>query len=304
MNCAMEKTDISQEYSRIAVRVSNVCIVCNLFLCFLKLTGGIAAGSRALVSDGINSAFDVICGVVVIIGAKIAGRNPDREHPYGHERFESVATVILSVILFVTGVFVGHTAIESLTSGAYKLAELPGELSIIAALISMAAKELMFWYTKNAAEKINSVSLKAAAWDHRADVISTAGALIGIMASRYGFPAGDLIASLIVCLFIIRTAYMVFREAIGQMTDRSCDDDFLRELEECILSVPGVLGVDMLQVRAFGSRYYVDLEICEDGNITLREAHRVAEQVHDVIEQQYPIVKHIMVHVNPGSTHS
>ena len=289
----------NNDYARTAVKITHVCIICSVLLCLIKMTAGIAAHSRALVSDGLNSLFDVISGIIVIIGARIAAKNPDKEHPYGHERFESVAAVILAVILLVTGVFVGHTAIEDLTNGAYKTRELPGKLSIIAAVISMAVKEILFRYTRAGAEKINSISLRAAAWDHRADVLSTGGALIGIMVSRYGFPAGDLIASLFVCAFIIRTAYIVFREAIGQMTDRSCDDRFLSELRDCILSVKGVLGIDTLQVRAFGNKYYVDLEIREDGNITLTEAHKIAEKVHDAIEKQYPIVKHIMVHVNP-----
>ena len=291
----------NREYSRIAMRITNVCILCNVFLCLIKTVTGLAANSSALVSDGINSAFDVVSGIIVMIGSKLAGKKPDKEHPYGHERFESVATVILAVILFVSGVFVCHKAIEELVSGSYKTAEIPGNLSVIAALISMAVKELMFWYTKAGAEKINSVALKASAWDHRTDVISTAGALIGIMVSRYGFPAGDLIASLIVCLFIIRTACVVFREAIRQMTDRACDDAFLQELRDCILSVKGVLGIDVLQVRAFGNKYYVDLEIRENGSISLSDAHKVAEQVHDAIEKQYPVIKHIMIHVNPES---
>ena len=291
-----EKTN---EYAMVAMKVANVCIVCNFCLCLLKLSGGLIAASSALVSDGINSAFDVVSGIIVIIGAKLASKNPDKEHPYGHERIENVATIILAVILFVTGVFVGHTAIESLSSGSYRAKEIPGRLSIIAALISMSVKEIMFWYTRNAANKINSVSLKAAAWDHRADVISTAGALIGIMLSRYGLPATDQIASLVVCIFIIRTAVIIFREAIVQMTDRSCDDEFLSELRNCIFSVDGVLGIDILQVRTFGNKYYVDLEIKEDGNMSLSDAHKVAEQVHDAIEKKYPVVKHIMIHVNP-----
>lgn len=289
----------NREYSQITMSVTNTCILCNVFLCVIKVIGGIAAHSSALISDGINSAFDVVSGVILIIGAKISGRNPDKEHPYGHERFECVATIILSIVLFVTGVFVGHTAIEDLSSGAYKARVLPGKWSIIAALLSMAVKEMMYWYTKTEAERINSVSLKASAWDHRADVISTAGALLGIMISRYGFPAGDLLASLVVCLFIISTAYQVFREAIHQMTDTSCDDAFLQDLSEKILSIEGVTGIDLLQVRVFGNRYYVDLEISEDGEKSLSEAHKVAELVHDTIEKEYPIIKHIMIHVNP-----
>lgn len=284
-----------------AIRVTNVCIVCNIFLCLVKMIAGFTANSTALVSDGFNSGFDVFSGIIVIIGAKLAAKNPDKEHPYGHERFESVATIVLAVVLLVTGVFIGHTAIENLVSGAYLSFVMPGELTIIAALLSIGTKEALFWYTKSAADKLKSVSLKAAAWDHQADVIATLGALIGILFSRYGFPMGDVIASLVVCLFIIRTAYKVFREAISQMTDKSCDDEFLEELRQCIFSVEGVLGIDMLQVRAFGNKYYVDLEIRENGNVTLCDAHKVAEQVHDKIEQQYPEIKHIMIHVNPES---
>lgn len=302
MNNRITQKDLNNEYRHVAMKVTNICILCNVLLCLIKMAGGLIAGSSALISDGINSAFDVVSGIIVIVGTGIAGKNPDKEHPYGHERFESVASVILAVILFVTGVFVGHTAIESLVSGAYKNGEIPGKLSIVAALVSMAIKEIMFWYTKAAADRINSLSLKAAAWDHRADVVSTAGALLGIMLSRYGFLAGDLIASLIVCVFIIRSAYKVFREAIGQMTDRSCDDEFLQSLRNCILSVDGVLGIDLLQVRAFGNKYYVDLEIKENGDMRLSDAHRVAEQVHDAIEKQYPVVKHIMIHVNPDNS--
>ena len=147
------RKELNKEYLRTAMKVTNVCIVCNLILCLIKMVGGFAAGSNALVSDGINSAFDVVSGIIVIIGAKMAGKNPDKEHPYGHERFESVAAIILAVILFVTAVFVGHTAIEDLVSGSYKSSEIPGNLSIIAALISMAVKEVMFWYTKSAADR-------------------------------------------------------------------------------------------------------------------------------------------------------
>ena len=288
-----------EDYGRIASRVANVCILCNFLLCVVKLGGGIIANSSALVSDGVNSAFDVVSGIIVIIGVKLADKEADDDHPYGHERLESVAAIVLAVILFVTGLFIGYLALHSLITGEYKSQAIPGTLSIVAAAISIATKEILFWYTKSAADKINSVSLKAAAWDHRADVISTAGALIGIIFARFGYLAADQIASILVCIFIIRTSYVVFHGAICQMTDKSCDEEFLQELREYIQGMDGVLGVDTLQVRCFGNRYYVDLEIREDANKTLHQAHETAEKVHDAIEEKYPVIKHIMIHVNP-----
>ena len=296
----MKNKELNNEFLRVAIRVSVVCMICNALLCVVKAVGGFAAGSRALISDAVNSLFDVLSGLIVLIGAKLSRLESDSEHPYGHERYENVATIILAVILFVTAVFMGHTAIEDMVSGSYKTREVPGVLSVFSALISIITKEILFWYTMGNAKKVDSLALKAAAWDHRADVISTGGALIGIAATRFGFALGDLIASLIVCAFIIRTAYMVFRESIGQMVDRSCDESVLSEMRESIEAEEGVLKIDMLQVRTFGNRLYVDLEIAEDGNVTLRESHEVAERVHDMIEKKFPAVKHIMVHVNPA----
>ena len=297
-------TDINEKqrdlYRIVTGRVTAVCILCNLTLCLLKAFGGKLAHSDALFSDAINSGFDVISGVIVLVGAKLSQRKADENHPYGHERLENVAAILLSVILLVTAVFVGHTAIEDLTSGAYRYHPFPGWAAIVAAVISMSVKEALYWYTRAKAEQINSVSLKASAWDHRADVISTAGALAGIIAARCGFPAGDQIASLLVCVFIARTAYQVFREAIEQMTDRSCSEEETERFRAVILSVEGVLAIDRLRVRTFGNRLYVDLEIREDGSTTLKEAHDVAERVHRLLERNFPVVKHVMIHVNPG----
>ena len=139
----------------------------------------------------------------------------------------------------------------------------------------------------------------AEAWHHRSDALSSIGALVGIWGARLGYPRLDAIASLLICAFILKAAYDIFVDAMEKMVDKSCDPSELAELEACVLTVDGVLGVDRLQARTFGNRLYVDLEIQEDGAVSLLEAHRVAEQVHDTIERQFPIVKHIMIHVNP-----
>lgn len=296
---AMQNKKRNMEYKQIAMQVSFVVILCNLFLSLLKTTVGLVAHSGALVSDGINSVFDVVSGVIVIVSAKASSKEADEEHPYGHERLESAASILLAILLFVTAVFIGHTVIEELVSGAFLSRTPPGLLTILAAIISIAVKEGMFWYTMKNAERLNSLSLKAEALDCRADVISTFGTLAGIIATRCGLMAGDSIASLFVCFFILRTAYEVFREAIGQMVDKSCDKKTEERIRESILGVEGVLGIDLLMIRVFGNRLYVDVEIVEDGSVSLRAAHQVAENVHDRIEAGFPNVKHIMVHVNP-----
>ena len=157
----------------------------------------------------------------------------------------------------------------------------------------------MYRYTRHYADKHDSAALRASAWDHRSDAFSSIGALIGIAGARLGFPVLDSVASLVICAFIIKAAYEIFREAVDKMVDRACDAETEKRLRDCVSAEPEVLGIDRLQTREFGNRIYVDLEICLDGQLSLVEAHSVAERVHDRIEQEFPTVKHIMVHVNP-----
>ena len=158
----------------------------------------------------------------------------------------------------------------------------------------------MFWYTRGAAKKINSGALMADAWHHRSDALSSVGALVGIAASRMGYPLMDPLASLVICVFIEKAALDIFKDAINKMVDKACDEDTEQAIRECAEKQPGVIRVDMLKTRVFGNKIYVDLEIGADGNETLREAHAVAEEVHNRIENEFPKVKHIMVHVNPA----
>ena len=290
---------IADEYRKTAVRVSLVSIIGNSALSLFKLLAGIIANSGAMISDAIHSASDVFSSIIVIMGVKIAARDSDDEHQYGHERFECVAAIVLAIILCIVGVFIGHTAIEKLTSGNADALQAPGVLALVAAIVSIVGKETMYWYTRFYAKRLNSSGLMAEAWHHRSDALSSIGALVGIWGARLGYPWLDAVASLLICAFIIKAAYDIFVDAMEKMVDKSCDDEVLEQLKSSIMSVDGVLGVDKLKARTFGNRLYVDLELCEDGEVSLSEAHRVAEQVHDTIERQFPIVKHIMIHVNP-----
>ena len=176
----------------------------------------------------------------------------------------------------------------------------PGGLALGAAIISIIVKEAMYWYTRAAAKKISSGALMADAWHHRSDALSSIGSFIGILGARMGLPIFDPIASIIICVFILKVAIDIFKDALRKMTDTSCDDEFVAELTAVALEQQGVLGVDNIRTRLFGDKIYMDIEIIADSCSTLSEAHEVAQQVHDAIEGRYEKVKHCMVHVNPA----
>lgn len=289
-----------EDYEKVAMKVSEVSIVANFILTALKLLAGIIAHSGAMVSDAIHSASDVFSTVVVMVGIKLSGKASDKDHPYGHERMECVAAIVLATVLAATGLGIGYSAVGKIAGGNYEQLAVPGVLALAAAVISIVVKEGMYQYTKVYAKKIDSGALMADAWHHRSDALSSVGALIGIAGARMGFPFLDPAASVVICFFIEKAAYEIFMDAIDKMVDKACDDEVEEELRECALAQGGVLGVDLLQTRVFGNKIYVDIEISVDGSKTLRESHGVAELVHDAIERKFPKVKHIMVHVNPA----
>ena len=286
-----------KQHEKVAVGVSTVTIVINLTLAGFKFLAGFLAHSGAMISDAVHSASDVLATLIVILGVKLAGRDADRSHPYGHERLECVAALILAVILGATGLGIGWSGIRKIT-GSGELA-VPGLLALIAAVVSIVVKEAMFWYTWLAAKRINSSVLKAEAWHHRSDALSSVGSFAGILGARLGFPALDPVASVVICLFIVKAAVDIFRDAVDKMVDRSCDEDTVKALKKCAAQQEGVLSVDFLNTRVFGNKIYVDIEIGADGALSLNEAHTIAERTHDAIETKFPKVKHIMVHVNP-----
>lgn len=294
------KENGSQIQQKIAMRVSGVSITVNLVLSLFKLLAGILAHSGAMLSDAVHSASDVISTIVVIIGVKLSGKKSDAEHQYGHERLECVSAIILAGLLFATGVGIGMSGIKSILAGSkgQKIME-PGLLALIAAVVSIVTKEWMFWYTRAAAKKISSGALMADAWHHRSDALSSVGSFVGILGARLGCPIMDPVASVVICIFILKAAIDIFKDAIDRMVDHSCDEETEDKMRQAVLEVPGVKGVDVLQTRLFGSKIYVDLEISADGQQSLNDAHAIAERVHHMIENTFQDVKHCMVHVNP-----
>ena len=288
-----------ENFYKIGVKVSLVTIVANAILAIFKFITGIIGNSNAMISDSVHSFSDVLSTIIVIIGLKVSSKQADEEHPYGHDRMESIAAFILASMLFVTGILIGIEGLKNIfVVGADNIAT-PSFIALIAAVISIVVKELMYWYTIYYAKKINSESLKADAWHHRSDAFSSIGSLIGIAGSMLGLTLLDSLASIVICGFIIKVAYDIFRDSLDKVVDRSCSEETIVKIEKEASKIDGVLNVDLIKTRMFGNKIYIDLEISAKKDMTLEQAHDIAHQVHDRIEDKFKDVKHCMVHVNP-----
>ena len=291
----MQNNDIE----KVTVKVSVITIIMNALLTVFKLFAGIFGASYALISDAVHSASDAFSTIIVIIGVKISAKKADKKHPFGHERFECVAAILLAVVLFATGVGIGYTGVINIVQGAYNSFEIPKIIALVAAAVSIVVKELMFWYTMSAAKKVNSSALKADAWHHRSDSLSSIGSLVGVIGAMCGVPIMDSIACIVISLLIIKAAVQIFIDAVKKMTDEACDEKTESEIRNYIECCEGVIRVDELMTRMFGNRIYVIAEIACQPDISLFDAHSIAETVHKGIEDNFPLVKHITVHVNP-----
>ncbi|MGB4408531.1 MAG: cation diffusion facilitator family transporter [Sphaerochaeta sp.] len=284
---------------KLAMNISRINIFMNAFLSISKLAIGFLAHSYAMINDGINNASDVVGSVIVTVGVSAGAKDSDKQHQYGHERLENVASILLSGIVMALGGGLFFDGVRNIFSGSYKGTPTPGVLAVIAAIASIIIKEIMFLYTSRASKKTGSSALMASAWDSQSDVLATSAGLIGIVGSRLGIPVADSVAAIIISLFIFKVGLDVFKDGMDMMVDHACPDEVVQEIHKVIEDQQGVLGVDVLQTRMFGSRAYVDVEISAEGRQSLIQAHTIAERVHHAIEINFPQVKHCMVHVNP-----
>lgn len=282
-----------------AIAVSAASIAINILLTVTKLLAGMFGHSQALIADAIHSASDVLSTVIVMVALVIARKAPDPTHEYGHQRFESLASLLLALLLGYAGVKIGVTGFTSIVSKEYLTVRAPSFIAAVAALVSIILKEAMYRVTMSVAKAEHSNSLKADAWHHRSDALSSIGSLAGVLFARFGLPIMDPIASLIICVMILKTAVEIAVDSVKALTDSACTPAIEKQLRDTASSVDGVERIDNLKTRIFGAGFYTDIEIAVDGHMTLQQAHAIAEQVHDRIEQTFPNVWHCMVHVNP-----
>jgi len=288
------------ETERIVNRVSAVGILGNVVLSGFKLAAGVIGHSGAMVSDAIHSLSDVFATLVAYIGVRLSRKKADKEHPYGHERMECLASMILGNILGCTGLLIGYTGLRTILTGESDRLAVPGRIALLAAVISIVVKEAMFWYTRYYAKKLRSDAFLADAWHHRSDALSSVGSLIGIGGARMGIAVMEPLASVGIACCILKVSYNILQDAISKVLDTACPEETEREIRKVILEVPGVCRLDKMRTRLFGNRIYIDAEIAVDGTLTLYDAHRIAEIVHDNVEREFGEIKHIMIHVNPA----
>lgn len=290
----------SEQEDRMIARISTVTILGNVLLSAVKLFAGIAGHSGAMVSDAVHSLSDVGTTAIAFLGVRLSRKEADREHPYGHERMECAASLILGTILFLVGFGIGWEGLTKITARAYDTLAVPGKIALAAAFLSILSKEAMYWYTRHYALLLDSAAFMADAWHHRSDALSSVGSLIGIGGAMLGFPVLDPVASLVICLCIFKVAFDTMKDAFDKMLDTSCGKEYESRLSAFITNQPDIVRLDSLRTRMFGSKVYVDLEIAMTGTKTLQEAHAVAERIHDAVEETFPSIKHIMIHVNPA----
>jgi len=285
--------------SKIIIRVSIITIIVNLVLFVLKLVLGILEDNLSVISDAIHSGSDLFTSFLIIGAVFLASPKRDKKHNYGREKVESLVVLFLAIIIGGVGVFLGYEGVRGIISPT------PAALNwylIVTVILSIIVKEWMFHYEMRWAKRINSALLKADAWHSRSDSLSSIAVLIGLVLSTFiKTNLAESIAVIIVALFIVKVAFSIAIPAVNQLVDKSAGEEVDKKIREIALQTDGVVSVDKLFTRMFGSKIYVDIEIAVDGNLTVHESHGIAHALHDYLEGMQELrIKHCHVHVNPA----
>jgi cation diffusion facilitator family transporter len=284
------------EDTKAGTRGSWFTILINAVLCFFKILAGVLGRSSAMIADGVHTLSDVITTLVVIVGLKVSGKEADKKHPYGHEKFEAVFAKIVSLMLILTGLFIFYEVIKSFGHGNFYK---PGRIAIYAAVVSIAAQEFMYHYTIAIARKIKSLSMEADAWHHRSDALSSIGTLIGVLGARAGITILDPIAALLVSILIIKVGVEYYIKAVKELVDEAADEELENSIREITETVQGVEEIYNIKTRVFGNKVYADIQVLVDKKLSVEEGHRIARAVHDKIEEKHSSIKHCMIYIKP-----
>lgn len=278
-------------------KITKQSIAWNIFLTFIKIIAGIFGKSTVMVADGLHSASDIISSIGVLLGNYISATPVDKEHNYGHEKAETLVSFLLSILLIIVSASIGIDAIKSLFN--IEEIQIPTALPLAVSIISILIKEYQYRITIKIANKINSPSLKADAWHHRSDALSSVAAFMGIGGTILGFKVFDPIASIIVAIFVAKVGFDILISSTNELMDVSIDIEQEKQIKQIAKSTKGVMNLGEIRSRKHGAMAYVDLVICVDGKITVTQGHDIANQLEKDIIRDMEFVKGITVHVEP-----
>ncbi|WP_334293968.1 cation diffusion facilitator family transporter [Clostridioides difficile] len=278
-----------------ANKITIQSILWNVVLTIIKVIAGVIGNSSAMIADGLHSASDIISSIGVLIGNYVSSRPGDREHNYGHEKAETLVSFVLSILLIFVSITIGIEAIKSLFN--LDALSVPSILPLVVSVISILIKEYQYRITIKVAKKINSPALKADAWHHRSDALSSVAAFIGIGGSILGFKPLDPIASIVVAIFVAKVGISILISSVNELMDVSVDEEEIKELKFIVADTEGVKNLGDIKTRKHGAMAYVDLTICVDENLTVKQGHDIATKLEKHIIKHMEFVKGITVHV-------
>lgn len=287
----------AEEILKLKSRVTYIGALVNIFLTIIKIGIGFFGQSASLIADGIHSLSDLISDFFVIIAIKLGSREADHDHPYGHRRFETMATVLLGAGLVVVAGGIAWDAIERLLDPSKLL--IPDKDTMGIAIVSILANEWLFHYTKRVGEETRSKLLLANAWHHRSDAFSSVVVLFGIGAVLMGYPFADAVAAVIVAIMIAKMGVELVLESIYELVDSSLPEDFVREIRRIVKQTSGVRSIHLLRTRRMGEDAYVDTHIVVDSRISVSEGHMIGDAVRDNLKTEFDDVVDVLVHIDP-----
>lgn len=276
--------------------VTHLGMVVNIGLSVLKVVIGLAVSSLAMLADGIHSLSDLTTDVIVLVGARLGAREPDRSHPYGHGRLETFSTILVALILTAVG---GAMVYKATMSIARNESTLPHWAMLVGALVSILAKEWLYHVTRNAAVKSHSAALYANAWHHRSDAFSSVAVLIGYLLLLVGFSHGDQLAAVAVGLMVIFVGVRVIADSLVELTEGAVDPETVEHIKSVISADPAIRDWHRLRTRTVGREVFLDVHILVDPELNVAAAHEISEGLEKTLDEEISRPVHITVHIEP-----
>ena len=277
-------------------RVTLVGAAVNCLLATLQIVFGLLGKSQALLADGLHTLSDLSTDFIVLYASSRAAREADKTHPYGHGRIETLASMLLGAILFAVGVGIGMRGIDSMIGPR---APDPEAITVIFAFLAIVSKESLYRYTMKAARKVHSSVLESNAWHHRSDALSSLVVVAGISAQLLGVPYMDAAAAVVVAAMIMLMGYRLSRKALDELIDTGLDFELVDELRETMLADSGAVGIHNLRTRSMGGQGYIDAHIEVDSDLSVSEAHYIANRIEHRVKRKFPMIIDVQIHIDP-----